>query len=168
MNRNGEICRIMATFDTGYPILINFRQVGLKRLRMGYDATYLLILHTMASTGPVWPVVGNGGQLWSRISCLIEIVHFKAELMDLGLVYELIPCTALWDEIGQISSKMAYNGREFVTLSRHDRIGPYLSLHNHFWEVLGFSVMFDHIQYKVPGKRQSGQKWSIIIQNVLS
>jgi len=29
----------MATFDTGYPILINFRQVRLKRLPMGYDAT---------------------------------------------------------------------------------------------------------------------------------
>jgi len=31
----------------------------------------------MASTGPVWPVVGNGGQLWARISSLDELVHFK-------------------------------------------------------------------------------------------
>jgi len=29
----------MATFDTARPILINFQQVRLKRLRMGYDAT---------------------------------------------------------------------------------------------------------------------------------
>jgi len=49
----------------------------------------------MASTGPVWPNVGNGGQIWSRISSLNELVHVKAELRDLGLVYQVIASTAL-------------------------------------------------------------------------
>jgi len=49
----------------------------------------------MVSTGPVLPVVGNGGQLLSRISCLNELVHFKAELKDLGLVYHVMECKAL-------------------------------------------------------------------------
>jgi len=84
------------------------------------------ILHNMSSTGAVWPAVGNGGQLWSRISSLIESVQFMAELRDIGLVYQVIACTALWDEIGQISSKVAYNGWVFVTVSRYDRLGPYL------------------------------------------
>jgi len=47
-------------------------------------------MHNMASTGPVLPVVGNGGQLLSRISRLNELVHFKAELRDLGLVYQIM------------------------------------------------------------------------------
>jgi len=49
----------------------------------------------MASTGPVLHVVGNGGQLLSKISSLNELVHFKAELRDLGLVYQVIVCTAV-------------------------------------------------------------------------
>jgi len=49
----------------------------------------------MASTGPVLPVVGNGGQLLSRISSLNDLVRFKAELRDLGLVYQVIACTAI-------------------------------------------------------------------------
>jgi len=57
----------MATFDTGYPILINFRQVRLKRLPLSYDANEWYILRNKESTGPVGPVVGNGCQLWSRI-----------------------------------------------------------------------------------------------------
>jgi len=48
----------------------------------------------MASTGPVLPVVGNGGHLYSRISSLNELVHFKAELRDPGLVYQVVACTA--------------------------------------------------------------------------
>jgi len=118
----------------------------------------------MASTGLVWPVAGNGGQLWSRISSLNELVHFKAELRDLGLVYQVIACTAVWDGIGQISSKVAHNDRVFVTVSRHDKLGPYLSLHNHVWAILGLSVMFEHISIKETVKRESGQKWSIIKQ----
>jgi len=62
---------------------------------MTYDDSYRYILHNMASTGPVRLVVGNGSQLWSRISSLIELVHFKAELSDLGLVYQVIACTGL-------------------------------------------------------------------------
>jgi len=49
----------------------------------------------MAFTGAVLPVVGNGGQLLPRISSLNELVHFKVELRDLGLVYQVIPCTAV-------------------------------------------------------------------------
>jgi len=85
----------VATFDTAYPILINFRHVSLKSLHMGSDATYWQILHNMASTGPVLPVVGNCGQLLSIISSLNELVHFKAVLTDLCLVYQIIACTAL-------------------------------------------------------------------------
>jgi len=35
-------------------------------------------------------------------SSLNELDHFKAELRDLGLVYQVIACKALWDKIGQI------------------------------------------------------------------
>jgi len=59
-------------------------------------------LNNMASTGPVLPVVGNGGQLLPRISSLNELVHFKVELMDLGLVYQVMECKALLDKIGRI------------------------------------------------------------------
>jgi len=49
----------------------------------------------MACNDSVRLVVGNGGQLYSRISSLNELVHFKAELSDLVLVYQVIACTAL-------------------------------------------------------------------------
>jgi len=62
-------------------------------------------------------------------ACLNELVHFKAELRDFGLLYLVIACTALCDKIGQISSKVTYNGPVFVTVSRDDRLGTYLSLH---------------------------------------
>jgi len=158
----------MATFDTAYPILINFRQVSLKRLRMPYDANERHILRNMASTCPVWPVVGNGGQLCSTISSLNELVHFIAELRVHGLVYQVIACTALWDKIGQIWFKVAYNGPVFVIVSRYNRLGPYLTLYYLFWAFSSRSLRFDHIKIKVPGKREGGQKWSITIQNVLS
>jgi len=138
MKRYSEIWRIMATLDTAYPILINFRQVRLKRLRMPYEANEWHILRYKAFTGPVWPAVGNGGQLWSRISSLIELVKFMAELRDLGLVYQVIACTALWDEFGQISSKVAYNGWVFVTVSRYDRLGPHLPCITFFGNFRGF------------------------------
>jgi len=164
MNRYSEIWRIVATFDTAQPILINFRLVRLKRLRMPYDDNEWHILRNKASSGPVWPVVGNGGQLWSRISSLQELVHFKAELRELGLVYQVIACTALLDKIGQIWSKVAYNGPVFVIVSWYGRCEQYLSLYYLFCEVLWYSVMFDHISIKETRKRESGQKWSIIIQ----
>jgi len=112
----------------------------------------------MASTGPVWPVVGNGGQLWSRISSLNELVHFKAEFRYLGLVYQVIAYKALWDKIGQISSKVAYNVPLFVTMPRYDILGPYMSLNYPFGAVFARSVMFDHIKFNVPDERESGQK----------
>jgi len=122
------------------------------------------MLHNMASTSPVWPVVGNGGQLWSRISSLNALAPFKAELRNLGTVYQVIACTALWDKIGQIWSKMAYNGAVFVTEPRYDTLVPYLYLHYLFWAVLSLSVRLEHNRIKVPCKRESGQNRSIIIQ----
>jgi len=134
-------------------------------------ATYVLwrqlVADNMAFNGPVWPVVGNGSQLWSRISSLNELVHFKAELRNLGLVYQIMACTALWDKNRQIWSKVAYNGPIFVIVSRYDSLGPYVSLYYHFLAILALSVRFDHIAIKVPGKRESGEKLSIIIQYVL-
>jgi len=44
----------------------------------------------MASTSPIRLVVGNASHLWSRISSLIELVHFKAELRDLHLLYQVM------------------------------------------------------------------------------
>jgi len=154
----------VATFDTAYPILISFRQVRLKMLRMTYDDTLWQILHNMASTGAVWPVVGNGGQLWSRISRLNALVHFKVELRDLGTVYQVTACTALWDRVGQNWSKMAYNVPVFVKVPRYVRLGPYLSLYYLFWAVLALSVMFDHISINETRQRESSQKYSIVIQ----
>jgi len=95
---------------------------------------------------------------------LNELVHFKAELRDLGLVYQIIACTALWDKIGQIWSKVAYNCPVFFVVSRYDILGPCLSLYYHFWAILALQVKFDHITIKVSGKRESGQQWSKIIQ----
>jgi len=39
---------------------------------------------------------------------------------------------ALLDRIGRIWSNVAYSGPVFVIVSRYDRLGPYLSLHNLF------------------------------------
>jgi len=122
----------------------------------------------MASTCPVWPVVGNCGPLWSRISSLNELVHFKAELRDFGLVYQVTACTALWDKMGQIICKVAYNGPVFATVSRYDRLVWYLTLHYLFWALLALYVMFDRITINEPRKRECDQKWTIIIQNDLS
>jgi len=92
----------------------------------------------MASTGPVFPVVGNGGQQLSRISSLNELVYFKAELRDLGLAYQVMECKAPLDRIGRIWSNVAYNGPVFVIVSRYDRLGPHLSLYYLLWAVWHF------------------------------
>jgi len=72
-----------------------FSTIAPKRLCITYDASQCHIVHNMASTGPVWPVVDNGGLHWSRISSLNELVHFKSELSVLGLVYQVMDCKAL-------------------------------------------------------------------------
>jgi len=130
---------------------------------MTYDASLWHILPNMASTAPVWPVVGNGVKLWSRKSSLNEIVHFKAQLKNLSLVYQVTACTSLWDKIGQISSKVAYNDPIIGTVPRYNRLEPHMP-HYLFCAVLALCVRFDHIKFEVQGKRESGQKWSIIIQ----
>jgi len=99
---------------------------------------------------------------------LDELVPFKAEFRDLGLVYHVMASTALREKIGHISSKVSYYGPVFVTVSRYDRLEPDLSLYYLFRAVLALSVRFDHITIKEPRKRESDQKWSIVIQNVLS
>jgi len=63
--------------------------------------------------------------------------------------------------------KVTYNGPVFVIVSRYDRLGPYLLLYFLLSAILALSVKFHHFTIKVPGKRESGQKWSIIIQYVL-
>jgi len=88
---------------------------------MPYDANEWHVLRNKASTGPIWPVVGNASQLWSWISSLNELVHLKSELRDLGLVYQVMECKALWDRIVRIWSNVAYNGPVFVIVSRYDR-----------------------------------------------
>jgi len=167
MSCYSDVWPILATFDTEYPFLINFRQVRLKWLRMPYDASKWQILHNVASNRSVWSLVGNDCHHWSRISSLNELVHFQAELGNRGLVYQVIACTALWDKIGQIWSDVAYNGPVFLIVSRYDRLGPRLSLYYFFCAILALSIRFDDITIKVQAKRDSGQKWSIIIQYVL-
>jgi len=97
-----------------------------------------------------------------------ELVLFQSELRDLGLVYQFIECKALWDKIGRIWTNVAYTGPVYVIVSRYDRLGPHVSLYYLFCAVLALFVRFDHIKVEVQGKRESGQKWSIIIQNFLS
>jgi len=63
---------------------------------------------------------------------------------------------------------VAYNVAVFVTVSKYDRLGPYLSLIYLFPAVVALSVMFDHITFNEPRKRECEQKWSIMIHNDLS
>jgi len=122
------------------------------------------MLYNMASTDPVLPVEGNGGQQGLWISRLNVLVHLKSELRDLGLVYQVMECNALWDKIGRIWPGVAYNGAVFVKVRRYDRLGPYLSLHYLFRAALSLSVRLEHSKIKVPCKHESGQKRSIHIQ----
>jgi len=96
---------------------------------MSYDASKWQILHNMASNGLVRLVVGCCGQLWSRIASLIELVHFKVELRNLGLIYRIMACMALCDMIDQILPNVAYYRPIFVIVSTYDRLGAYLSLY---------------------------------------
>jgi len=175
MVHNHTICPVIERYDELWPHLtqdIQFWSIFVKCDWKGYiwlmspaSGIYCII---MASTGPVWPVVGNGGQQWSRVSSFKELVHFKSELRDLGLQYQVIACTALWVKLGRTWSNVAYNYPVYVIVPKYDRLGPYVSLYYLFWAILALSVRFHRIKVKVPGKRESGQKWSIIIQNVLS
>jgi len=172
MVHNQTKCPVIVRCDQLWPHLtqyIQFCSIFDKCAWKGYIwllspaiGTYSII---MASCGPVWPVVGIGGQQCSRVSSFKELVHFKTELRVLGIVYQVMECTALWDKIGQIWCNVAYNNPVFVIVSRYYRLGPYLSLYYLFWTVLALSVRFDHIMIKVPVKREDGQKWSITIQN---
>jgi len=107
-----------------------------------------------------WPTVVKNIKFEWFSPLQFRIEGPRSSISDYGM-------KALWDKIGQISSKVAYNCRVFVTVSRYDGLVPSLSLHNLFWEVLWFSVVFDHILIKETRKRECGQQWFIIIQYVL-
>jgi len=57
----------MATFETAYLILVNFKEYSLNWLRMTFDAKEWQTLLNAASNGPVWPHLVNGDHIWSRI-----------------------------------------------------------------------------------------------------
>jgi len=96
-----------------------------------------------------------------------RVSPLQLRIEGLGLVYQVMECKALWDKSGRIWSSVAYSGPVFVILSTYDRLGPYFSLYYPSWAILALSVKSDHIKIKVPGKRESSQKWPIIIQKVL-
>jgi len=108
------------------------------------------------------------------LSTMVRNIRFErvsplqVKIEDLGLVYQVMECKALWPKICRIWSIVAYSGPVFVIVSRYDRLGPYISLYYPFWTALALSVRFEHIKIKVPGKQESRLKWPIIIQNVLS
>jgi len=52
-------------------------------------------MHIIASNGLVCPVVISDDQLWSRIASMNELVHIRAELRNLGQVYQVMPSSAL-------------------------------------------------------------------------
>jgi len=87
-----------------------------------------------------------------------QISPHQGRIEDLGLVYQIIACTALLDSMCQISTKVSYNGPVFVAVSGHDKLGPYFTLNYLFPGVLALSAMFDHITIKEPRKRESDQK----------
>jgi len=110
-------------------------------------------------------------QWWSTIVSNIKferVSPLQVKIEDLGLVYQVMECKALWVKIVRIWGNVAYRGPVFVIVSIYDRLGPYFSLYYPFWAVLAHSVRYDHVKIKVPSKRESSQKWPIIIQNVVS
>jgi len=109
-------------------------------------------------------------QWWPTIAKDIKFERvrpFQGRIENLRHVYQFRACMALWDKIGQIWSKVAYSSPVFVIVSKYDRLGPYLCLNYLFRAILTLSVRIHYIAIKVPGKRESGQKWSIMTQYVL-
>jgi len=100
-------------------------------------------------------------QWWPRMVKNIKserVSPRQVRMRDLGLLYQVTAYTALWDEIGQIWSKVAHNCPVFVIVSRYDRLGSYLSLYHPFWAILALPVRFDHIKIKVPCKRERPER----------
>jgi len=62
-----------------------------KWLRMAYDDNGWQTLHNIAFYDSIRSVMVNGDNLWSRISSMMELVHIKSELRNLGQVYQVIP-----------------------------------------------------------------------------
>jgi len=173
MVHNNIVCHVIARYDQLWPHLTQLRQFWSIFEKCPWIATYVLWrqlvanMLNMASNGPGWLFVGNGGQLWSWMSSFNKLVHFKAELKNLALVYMVMAYTSLWDKISQIWSRVANNDPIFVTMSRYDRLKPYLSPYYLFWAILVLSVRFDQNAVKVPGKRKCSQKCSIMMQCAL-
>jgi len=170
MVHNHTKCPVIARCDLLQPHLTQHSQfwsIFDKRTWKGYvwlmtpaNGIYCIIWHLMVPYGLLWEMLANYGQEYK----FEQVSPFKAKLNNLGLVYQITACTTLRDKIGQISCKVAYNSPVFVTVTRYDRLGPYLSLYNLFWAVLWLSVVFDWISIKETLKRESVQKYSIIIQ----
>jgi len=93
-----------------------------------------------------------------------KVRPFQVKIEDLGLVYQVMECKALWDKIFRIWSNGPYSVQVFLIVSIYDWLEPYFSLYYPSWAVLALSVRFYHISIKETLKRERGQKWSIIKQ----
>jgi len=82
-------------------------------------------LHNTGSNGPEWPHLVNGDHLWSRIWSMNDLVHIEAEVMNLGLRYQVMAGMALLSQIEQIWPKVVYNGPIYVLEARYDKFWPY-------------------------------------------
>jgi len=129
MNRYSEIWRIMAILDTAYPILISFRQVRQKRLRMCHVASQ-------------WYILQSNSIYWSRMTLcrqwcptMVKNITFARVSPFQGRI-EGPRCSisgySMYGTLrqdGRIWSSVAYNGPVFAIVSRYDRLETYLSLH---------------------------------------
>jgi len=160
---NHSKCPVIARCDLLWPQLIQYIQLS-------------SIFDKCAWKGYVWLMTPDSGiyfiiwHLWSRITCCRKwwpaiVKNIKFERYSPPQVriegprssisgYE---CNALWNKIGRIWSGVVYNGPVFVSVSRSDSLGPYVSLYYLFCAVLALSVRFDHIKIKVPGSAKVGR-----------
>jgi len=120
-----EVYPFMATFHTAQHILVNFDPLILNFLRMSFGDKEWQILHNMASSGPVWPLLATGDHVWSSLWSMNDLDRIEAEMRNLGHRYQVIAGMALWGKIEHICSKVVYNGPIYVRVTRHDKFRPY-------------------------------------------
>jgi len=90
-------------------------------------------------------------QRWPRMfQNMNDIIHFEAEVINLGLRHQVMAGTASWGKIAQISPIVAYNDPIYVLVARYDKFWPYLCLHYQFWIFFTLSGRFDNIAIKMP------------------